>query len=118
MLYAASGNNTTGPAVISQFDGDDIQIGVRWLEQEGVLRMLSEPTLVTLSGRPATFVAGGEFAVPTAVGVGGIGAITTDFRTFGAIISFLPTVIDKDYIRLEVSPEFSQINVADHTGRG
>lgn len=110
MLNAASGTNTTGPAVISQFDGDDIQIGVRWLEQEGVLRMLSEPTLVTLSGRPATFVAGGEFAVPTAVGVGGIGAITTDFRTFGAIISFLPTVIDKDYIRLEVSPEFSQIN--------
>lgn len=106
----ALGSVGSGPSVISQFSGDDIQIGVRWLEQEGVIRMLSEPTLVTLSGRPATFVAGGEFAVPTAVGVGGIGAVTTDFRTFGAIISFLPTVIDKDYIRLEVSPEFSQIN--------
>lgn len=114
MLNGGIGGGAVGnrnrPSVISQFDGDDIQIGVRWLEQEGVIRLLSEPTLVTLSGRPATFVAGGEFAVPTAVGIGGIGAVTTNFRTFGAIISFLPVVIDKDLIRLEVSPEFSQIN--------
>ncbi|NMC18945.1 MAG: type II and III secretion system protein, partial [Thermogutta sp.] len=41
-----------------------------------MLRMLSEPTLVTLSGRPATFIAGGEFAVPTTVGVNGVGAVT------------------------------------------
>ena len=44
------------------------------------------------------------------VGVGGAAAVTTDFRSFGAIISFLPVVIDKDHIRLEVSPEFSQID--------
>ena len=112
MLNAGSGGTAggRGTSVISRFDGDDIEFGVRWLEAEGVIQMLSEPTLVTLSGRPATFVAGGEFAVPTAVGVGGIGAVTTNFRTFGAIISFLPVVIDKNLIRLEVSPEFSQIN--------
>jgi pilus assembly protein CpaC len=109
MLNAVGGN---APSVLAQFDGDDIGVGIRWLEQEGVIRMLSEPTLVTMSGRPATFVAGGEFAVPTVVGVGGVGAVTTDFRTFGAIISFLPVVIDKDRIRLQVSPEFSQINSA------
>ena len=109
MLNAVGGD---APSVLAQFDGDDIGIGIRWLEQEGVIRMLSEPTLVTMSGRPATFVAGGEFAVPTVVGVGGVGAVTTDFRTFGAIISFLPVVIDKDRIRLQVSPEFSQINSA------
>jgi pilus assembly protein CpaC len=72
--------------------------------------MLSEPTLVTLSGRPATFIAGGEFAVPTTVSVGGTGAVTTDFRAFGAIITFLPVVLDKDHIRLEVAPEFSQLD--------
>ena len=47
------------------FDGDDVDIGIRYLQQHGVIRLLSEPTLVTLSGRPATFIAGGEFAVPT-----------------------------------------------------
>jgi pilus assembly protein CpaC len=83
---------------------------VHYLEEHGVVRMLSEPTLVTLSGRPATFIAGGEFAVPTTVGVAGAAAVTTDFRAYGAIITFLPVVLDKDHIRLEVAPEFSQID--------
>lgn len=107
MLNVAAGS---GPALLTQFDGDDIQVGVRYLQQHGVIRLLSEPTLVTMSGTPATFIAGGEFAVPTLVGSAGLNAVTTDFRAFGAIISFMPTVVDKDRIRLQVSPEFSQIN--------
>lgn len=107
----ASGNtNLGGTSVIANISGDDASIGIRYLQSHGVIRLLSEPTLVTLSGRPATFVAGGEFAVPTVVGSVGLNAVTTDFRAFGAIISFLPTVIDKDRIRLQVAPEFSQIN--------
>jgi pilus assembly protein CpaC len=109
LLNVAAGS---GPALLTQVDGDDIQIGVRYLQQHGVLRLLSEPTLVTMSGTPATFIAGGEFAVPTLVGSAGLNAVTTDFRAFGAIISFMPTVVDKDRIRLQVSPEFSQINSA------
>jgi pilus assembly protein CpaC len=101
---------TGGTALITQVDGDDLNIGVRYLQERGVIKLLSEPTLVTLSGRPATFVAGGEFAVPTIVGSVGLNAVTTDFRSFGAIISFLPTIVDKDRIRLQVAPEFSQLN--------
>ena len=101
---------TSTPAVIANFDGDDISVGLNTLSQAGVIKLLSEPTLVTLSGNPATFIAGGEFAVPTVVGTAGLNAVTTDFRAFGAIISFLPTVVDKDRIRLQVAPEFSQIN--------
>jgi pilus assembly protein CpaC len=104
-----SSNGATVP-ILGQFDGDDIKLGLNFLQQQGVVRLLAEPTLVTLSGRPATFVAGGEFAVPTAVGVAGLSAVSTDFRAFGSIISFLPTVVDKDRIRLQVSPEFSQVN--------
>lgn len=107
-LAAAAGG--TGSAIIAQVDGDDISIGLKYLQQSGVIRLLSEPTLVTMSGRPATFHAGGEIAVPTLIGGAGVNAVTTDFRAFGAVISFLPTVIDKDRIRLSVSPEFSQVN--------
>ncbi|MDP6444241.1 MAG: pilus assembly protein N-terminal domain-containing protein [Pirellulaceae bacterium] len=113
MLNAATGNATS---IMGSLDNGDIDIGLRWLEQQGVVRVLSEPTLVTLSGRPATFLAGGEFAVPTVVGTGGVNAVTTDFRAFGAIISFNPIVLDKDHIRLQVSPEFSQINTALSVG--
>ncbi|MCE9529044.1 MAG: pilus assembly protein N-terminal domain-containing protein [Planctomycetales bacterium] len=100
----------TAPAILANFDGNDIAVGLNTLSQHGVIKLLSEPTLVTLSGNPATFIAGGEFAVPTIVGSAGLNAVTTDFRAFGAIISFLPTVVDKDRIRLQVAPEFSQIN--------
>jgi pilus assembly protein CpaC len=112
LLNANTGVPGSGTSVIANISGDDASIGIRYLQSHGVIRLLSEPTLVTLSGRPATFVAGGEFAVPTIVGSVGLNAVTTDFRAFGAIISFLPTVIDKDRIRLQVAPEFSQINSA------
>lgn len=104
------------PPILFNVDGDDISIGLNALQQQGVVKLLSEPTLVTMSGRPATFLAGGEFAVPTVVGSAGLNAVTTDFRAFGAIISFLPTVVDKDRIRLEVAPEFSEINSKLSTG--
>ena len=106
-LNAATGGTAS---ILGMFDNDELNFGIHYLETKGVVRVLSEPTLVTLSGRAASFVAGGEFAVPTVVGVGGAAAVTTDFRAFGAIISFLPVVIDKDSIRLQVSPEFSQVN--------
>jgi pilus assembly protein CpaC len=107
-LAAAAGG--TGSAIIAQVDGDDLSFGLKYLQQTGVIRLLSEPTLVTMSGRPAQFHAGGEFAVPTLIGGAGVNAVTTDFRAFGAVINFLPTVLDKDRIRLTVSPEFSKIN--------
>jgi pilus assembly protein CpaC len=103
-------NVSKGRSILGTFDHERLNFGIHYLEERGVVRMLSEPTLVTLSGRPASFVAGGEFAVPTVVGVNGASGITTDFRAFGAIITFLPVVIDKDHIRLEVSPEFSKVN--------
>jgi pilus assembly protein CpaC len=108
----ATSNGVASP-IIGQYNGinnQSLNVGLNYLQERGVIRLLSEPTLVTMSGRPATFIAGGEFAVPTIVGSAGLNAVTTDFRAFGAIISFLPTVIDKDRVRLQVSPEFSQIN--------
>lgn len=93
-LLNAATSGTTG--ISGTFNSDKIDFGIHYLQSRGVIRILSEPTLVTLSGRPASFLAGGEFAVPTVVGVGGASAVTTDFRSFGVILNFLPTVIDKD----------------------
>lgn len=91
-------------------DGEDVRFFIRAVTANGYGRMLAEPTLVTLSGKPARFLAGGEFAVPTTVGVDGVEAATTTFRGFGTELAFTPTVIDKDMIRLQVNPSFSSIN--------
>ncbi|MEQ8789793.1 MAG: pilus assembly protein N-terminal domain-containing protein [Pirellulaceae bacterium] len=92
------------------FDAGDFNLFVRIFNSNAYGKILAEPTLVTLSGHTANFIAGGEFAVPTAVGVGGIGAASTTFRGFGTQLAFTPTVIDKDRIRLTVAPSFSELN--------
>ena len=91
-------------------DGDDLRFFIRAVTSNGYGKILAEPTLVTISGKPARFLAGGEFAVPTNVGVQGVGAATTTFRGFGTELQFTPTVMDKDLVRLQVSPSFSSLN--------
>ena len=110
MLLIQSLLNADSTSILGSFDNDKLNFGIHYLQQHGVIRVLSEPTLVTMSGHPASFVAGGEFAVPTVVGVGGASAVSTDFRSFGVVLNFLPVVTDKDRIRLDISPEFSQID--------
>ncbi len=101
----------TGGANISAIlDGGDVSLFLRAFSSNGTGKILAEPTLVTLSGQPATFISGGEFAVPTTVGVEGVGAVATAFRGFGTQLTFTPTVIDKDRVRLQVAPSFSTLN--------
>lgn len=92
------------------FSRDQFNVVLEALEQQRMAKILAQPTLVTMSGRTANFISGGEFAVPTAVGVDGIAAASTTFRGFGTMLEFTPTVIDKDRIRLEVNPSFSTLN--------
>jgi pilus assembly protein CpaC len=90
------------------FENGEITILVRWLASNGTITLLSEPVVTTLSGHPASFLGGGEFAVPTIIGLGG--GQTTSFRGFGTSLLVTPTVIDRDLIRLNVIPEFSSLN--------
>ncbi len=98
------------------FQNGSFNLFIEALAQNGTAKILAEPNLVTLSGRPATFLAGGEFAVPTVVGVGGVQAVSTYFKGFGTALSFTPTVLDKDRIRLQVMPTFSTLNRGNSVG--
>jgi pilus assembly protein CpaC len=91
-------------------DNGDVELFIRAFASHGYGKILAEPTLVAISGQPATFLVGGQFAVPTAVGVDGIGAASTTFQGFGTQLEFVPTVLDKDRIRLQVAPTLSSLN--------
>lgn len=106
-LLGGEGGGGNVSAILS--DGD-VQFFLTAVGTHGYGKILAEPTLVTISGKTASFQAGGEFAVPTAVGVGGVGGIATTFRGFGTELNFTPTIVDKDLIRIEVSPSFSTLN--------
>jgi pilus assembly protein CpaC len=92
------------------FDAEDVMTTIRFLAGNGTARILSEPTITVLSGQTASFLAGGEFAVPTAIVGGGGVAATTQFRGFGVSLFVFPVVIDRDRIRLTITPEFSQVS--------
>ncbi len=108
--FSLSSNFGNAGNLISLLDNNDVSLLLKAVSSNGYSKVLAEPNLVTLSGRTASFIAGGQFAVPTAVGIGGIGAATTSFQGFGTQLQFTPTVLDKDRIRLRVAPTFSSLN--------
>lgn len=94
----------------------DLNLGaaIQALEQKQVVQILAEPNLLTVSGRPASFLAGGEFPFPTLQGGGaGVGQITIQFREFGVRSHFQPTITPRGTIRLAVTPEVSSLDFAN-----
>jgi len=82
------------------------------LRTEQVTKLLAEPRLVTISGKPASFLSGGEQAVPVPAGLGQVGV---QFEEFGTRLNFLPIVLGDGRIHLEVEPEVSSLNQANGT---
>ncbi len=84
------------------------------LASKNQLEILAEPNLLTLSGKEASFLAGGQFPFPTLQGGGsGVGQITIQFKEFGVRLNFLPTVTPRGTIRLVVTPEVSSLDYAN-----
>jgi pilus assembly protein CpaC len=79
------------------------------LREENIVKLMAEPKLVTLSGRPASFLSGGEQAIPVPAGLGQIGV---QFEEFGTRLNFLPIVLGDGRIHLEVEPEVSFLDPA------
>jgi pilus assembly protein CpaC len=79
------------------------------LKDESVLKVKAEPRLVSLSGRPSSFLDGGEQAVPVPAGLGQVGI---QFEEFGTRLNCLPIVLGNGRIHLEVEPEVSDLNPA------
>jgi pilus assembly protein CpaC len=77
------------------------------LEDKGLVRTLAEPNLSALSGRTASFLAGGEFPVPVRSEEG---EITIEFKPFGIALAFTPTVVDADIINLALSTTVSSVD--------
>jgi pilus assembly protein CpaC len=77
------------------------------LKENGLVKILAEPTLVTLNGQEARFLAGGEFPVPVPQQ---FNVITITYKQFGVGLSFTPTVLSDDKISLRVAPEVSDLD--------
>ncbi len=90
----------------------DIHLGatIKDLENKSVLQILAEPNLLALTGKKASFLAGGEFPFPVLQSAQNIGAVTIQFRPFGVRLDFTGYVNPDNTIRLQVAPEVSTLD--------
>jgi pilus assembly protein CpaC len=74
--------------------------------QNGLAKILAEPTLTTLSGQEAEFLSGGEFPIPVPQGINGI---TVEFKEFGVGLRFVPVVLGSGHINLKLNITVSEL---------
>ncbi|MFQ5896087.1 MAG: type II and III secretion system protein family protein [Nitrospinota bacterium] len=86
----------------------DVGLLINALKENNDLRTLAEPRLVTVSGKKASFHAGGEIPVP----VPADGNVAIEWKTFGIKLEFTPTVREDGRIELELTPEVSDLDPA------
>jgi pilus assembly protein CpaC len=117
-----------GNSLTAGFGGTppSVQATLRAMESAGVIRTLAEPNLTAISGESATFIAGGEFPIPTGVtcqtvpgaggGAGSVGQCSPSiaFKKFGISLNFTPVVLTQGRISLHVMTEVSEVS-QDHS---
>lgn len=94
----------TGPG------SDDLNKGnatIKAFERVGLVRTLAEPNLTSVNGEAASFLAGGEFPVPT--GRDREGQISVEYKPYGVGLSFRPVVMSGGRISLQVKVEVSEL---------
>jgi pilus assembly protein CpaC len=116
--FTANGQAITSNSIVGSFGSTpSVQATVRAMESAGVVRTLAEPNLTAISGESATFIAGGEFPVPTGVtcqttSTGSIGQCQPSiaFKKFGISLNFTPIVLAEGRISLRVMTEVSEVS--------
>ena len=112
------GANVASPygVILAEIINKGVQIDslITALETKGLIQTLAEPNLVALSGDTASFQAGGQFPVPIAVTSGvGIATPTIEFKDFGVLLKFRPTVLNNGIINLAIAPEVSELDFSN-----
>ena len=90
----------------------DLNLGatLRDLQTKNILEILAEPNLMAISGKPARFLAGGEFPFPVVQGGTNVSAVTIQFRPFGVRLEFTGYITENNVVRLQVIPEVSTLD--------
>lgn len=105
-LLGLAGSGTqrlSGYLGITSIIGSELQL----LQEEGLAKVLAAPSLSTVSGEEATFLAGGDF--PVAV-LNEFGQPVVEFREFGVQLTIQPFVDRQLNVRSKISAEVSSVD--------
>lgn len=125
-VFSSGGGATTGP-VVDEFAPNELFIQDKGLfasylsgnfalnialdaaKENGLAKILAEPTLTTLTGQEASFLSGGEFPIPVPRGLDTVGI---EYRDFGVALRVLPTVLGGGRINVRIDVSVSELSNA------
>ncbi len=87
--------------------GMTLETLVDTMERANLVRTLAEPTLASMSGESAEFLAGGEFPIPISRDED---KVSVDWKRFGVGLSFTPLVLSEGRISLKIATEVSDLS--------
>jgi pilus assembly protein CpaC len=121
----AGGGATVGNVsplnLFAYYPGINLGVTIAALESKGLAEVLAEPNVMAKNGHQASFLAGGEYPYPvaqTGATGGGSAPITIQYKQYGILLAFLPTITNRGTIRLQVAPEVSSLDYANSVNIG
>jgi TonB family protein len=110
----SSTNRTDGKLAniwrVLRWDRSAIDARLNLLIQEDKARTLANPKLVTLSGKEASFLVGGEIPFLT---VETEGRTQVEWKDYGVTLKIVPVVNDKNEIKTQIKAEVSDLDAAN-----
>ena len=118
--YSPPSVTTSGSASVSDLNlfiyepGLNLGATIQALEERGLAESLAEPNILAENGKPASFLAGGEYPYPMVQPAGtGASSVSIAFKEYGIRLNFTPTITVRGTIRLQVAPEVSALDYGD-----
>ena len=100
------GNLFTGVSALTRKSTSaSINPTVQGLISQQRARILSEPTIVTISGERASMLAGGEIPILQSIATAGTAQQSVSFEPFGLRLNMIPVLMENGSLNIEVSPE-------------
>jgi pilus assembly protein CpaC len=107
-LFQPNVPSITNQGLFGGFVGKELaaQLFIDAAAQQGLARILAEPTVTTLNGQEAQFLSGGSFPIPVPEQNGVIGI---DYKDFGVKLIFQPLILETGRINLKLNISVSQL---------
>jgi len=110
-FISTAGNILVGAEQIV-FSNDSGFTGVlEALREDKLAKIMAEPNIVAISGRPSFFNVGGEIGYVKSTSTDG--TVSVAFKEFGTRVDFVAIVLGNGRIRLEVRPRVSEVDRAN-----
>ena len=96
-------------------DGREAKLFFEALRKDNLVRVLAEPTLVTISGQTATFQSGGKIPVPTPTKDN---PLQVEYQSYGTEVQLFPEMLDNHAMRLAIQCRISELDYSSGTHIG